>query len=173
MHFFNNYQFEWWEFGAASLVGAQFASEANVYEARPGATCGLPFVGCRDPNPCGDSDFEVSKIAVSNNWATSNRGYISSVGDLLLDDARVEVNEPARVFRPADRYPYTAEAATPALAARIRADRGARGALACTAGSLALATACLLCVHWISDCAARRGSSSSVHSSPPRRARSR
>lgn len=126
VHFFNNYQFEWWEFGAASLVGAQFASEANVYEARPGATCGLPFVGCRDPNPCGDSDFEVSKIAVSNNWSTSNRGYISSVGDLLLDDARVEVNEPARVFRPTDRYPYTAEAASPALAARIRAESGPR-----------------------------------------------
>lgn len=125
-HFFNNYQFEWWEFGAASLVGAQFASEANVYEARPGATCGLPFVGCRDPNPCGDSDFEVSKIAVSNSWATSNRGYVSSVGDLLLDDARVEVNEPARVFRPSDRYAYTAEPATPALAERVRAEAGPR-----------------------------------------------
>lgn len=126
VHYFNNYQFEWWEFGAASLAGAQFASEANVYEARPGATCGLPFVGCQDPNPCGDMDFEVSKIAVSNNWSTSNRGYISSVGDLLLDDARVDVNEPARVFRPADRYPYTAEPATTALAARIRTDAGPR-----------------------------------------------
>jgi pectate lyase len=126
VHFFNNYHFEWFEFGAASLAEAQFYSEANVYEARPGATCGLPFVGCRDPNPCGDSDYPVSKIAVSNDWATSRRGYVASVGDLLLDDARVAVNEPTRVFRPAARYPYTAEPATEALARSVREGAGAR-----------------------------------------------
>lgn len=123
-HFFNNYQFEWWEYGAASLAGAQLLSEGNVYEARPGATCGLPFVGCTDPAPCGDDDYEVSKVATTVDWATDARGFLRSEGDLVLDGAIIATNEPARVLAPS--YPYSAEPATTALAERLRAQTGPR-----------------------------------------------
>jgi pectate lyase len=69
VHYFNNYQFQWYEFGASSIVGAQFASENNVYEARPGDAC---LVACPDPNPCGSSQFLVSKRAVAKDWAGSD-----------------------------------------------------------------------------------------------------
>jgi pectate lyase len=123
-HFFNNYQFEWWEFGAASLAGAQFLSEHNVYQARPGATCGLPFIGCEDPNPCGDSDYVVSKVALSIDWATDNHGYTRSTGDLALAGAELAVHEPTRVFTP--DYAYELEPATEELAERVRAGAGPR-----------------------------------------------
>jgi pectate lyase len=123
-HFFNNYQFEWWEFGAASLAGAEFLSEGNVYQARPGATCGLPFVGCQDPNPCGDSDYQVSKVALSFDWATDNHGFVRSTGDLTLEDATIAVREPASVFTPT--YPYQLEPATTALAAEVKTRAGPR-----------------------------------------------
>ncbi len=123
-HFFNNYQFEWWEFGAASLGGAQFLSEGNIYEARPGSTCGLPFVGCTDPAPCGDDDYEVSKVATSTDWATDSRGYLRSEGDLTIDGAIVTTHEPSRVT--AAGYAYTLETATTALAERLRTGTGPR-----------------------------------------------
>lgn len=123
-HLFNNYQYQWWEFGAASIARAQLLSEGNIYEARPGAICGTFFTPCRDPAPCGDEDWEVSKIAVSNDWAADERGYVRSTGDLLLEDARVAVNEPGRVFTP--DYPYVLEPATRELADRIRAESGPR-----------------------------------------------
>lgn len=123
-HFFNNYQFEWWEFAVASLAGAELLSEGNIYQARPGATCGLPFIGCMDPNPCGDSDYPVSKVAISVDWATSNMGYARSTGDLLLQGAVAATREPTRVFTPT--YPYALEPATTALADFIRADAGPR-----------------------------------------------
>ena len=125
VHYFNNYNYQWWEYGVASVYGAQLLSEANVYEARPGRTCGSIFNGCLDPAPCGDRDYEVSKLAVSNDWAAeSDRGYVRSVGDLLLEDATVAVREPSRVFTP--DYGYTAEPATTELATRIRNDAGPR-----------------------------------------------
>jgi hypothetical protein len=34
--FYNNYQFEWYEYGAGGIDGAQLLSENNIYEARPG-----------------------------------------------------------------------------------------------------------------------------------------
>jgi len=123
-HFFNNFQFEWWEFGAASLAGAQFLSEGNVYQARRGSTCGAPFVGCDDPNPCGDSDYSVSKEATSTSWATDSQGYLRSTGDLALEGAVIATREPTRVFTP--RYAYDLEAATTTLASRIQAEAGPR-----------------------------------------------
>ncbi len=124
VHFFNNYQFEWWEFGAASLAGAQFLSEGNIYEARPGRTCGSIFSGCTDPTPCGDRDYEVSKVATSVDWATDRRGYLRSEGDLALDDAIIVTNEPSRVLTPT--YPHVVEPATVELAARLREQTGPR-----------------------------------------------
>ncbi|HJL19869.1 MAG TPA: polysaccharide lyase family 1 protein [Sandaracinaceae bacterium LLY-WYZ-13_1] len=124
VHYFNNYMFEWWEYGVAVVHGAQFRSENNVYQARPGRTCGSIFSPCRDPAPCGDTDYEVSKIAVSDDWAADTRGYVASSGDLLLEDATVAVHEPDRVFTPS--YAYVLEPATMGLASRIRADAGPR-----------------------------------------------
>lgn len=125
VHYFNNYNYQWWEYGVASVHGAQLLSEANVYEARPGRTCGSIFNGCMDPAPCGDRDYEVSKLAVSNDWAAeSDRGYVRSVDDLLLEEATVAVRDPSRVFTP--DYGYTAEPATPALATRVRNGAGPR-----------------------------------------------
>ncbi len=122
-HYFNNYQFEWYEYGAASVDEGQLASENNIYQARPGAIC-IP--GCPDPNPCGDNDITVSKIAVSNDWSASTLGFVSSTGDLLLEDAVVGVNEPARVFSPAAAYAYAAEPASVELANRTRSLSGPR-----------------------------------------------
>ncbi len=122
-HFFNNYQFHWYEYGAASLGGAQFASENNVYEARPGDFCLPP---CPDPNPCGDNDYVVSKNALVTDWAGDGVGRARSVGDLALQGAVISQNEPGLVFDPASEYPYAAEAATPALAAKVAAESGPR-----------------------------------------------
>jgi pectate lyase len=125
VHYFNNYQYEWWEYGAASVYEAQFLSEHNIYQARPGRTCGSIFSPCTDPAPCGDDDYEVSKLAVSNDWAAEgDPGYVRSTGDLLLQDAVVQVRSPERVFTP--DYPFVAEVADAALAARVRDGAGPR-----------------------------------------------
>ena len=124
-HYYNNYQYEWWEYGAASVFEAQFLSENNIYQARPGRTCGSIFSPCTDPAPCGDDDYEVSKLAVSNDWAAEgNPGYVRSTGDLLLQEAVVQVRSPERVFTP--DYPFVAEVADTALAARVRDGAGPR-----------------------------------------------
>lgn len=122
-HFFNNYQFEWYEFGAASIQGAQFYSEKNVYRARPGSFC--PG-NCPDPNPCGDNDYTVSKEALVSDWATDVKGFIKSVDDKLEEGAKIASSSPEKVFDPAAAYPYTAEPATDALAAAIKAGAGPR-----------------------------------------------
>ncbi len=121
-HFLNNYQFEWYEYGAAGLAGARFLSEANVYQARPGRFC-VPR--CPDPNPCGDDDLRVSKAGLVADWAGNGVGFVRSVGDLALEEAVLQENEPQRVPDVTD-YPYVAEPATPALADRIRAEAGPR-----------------------------------------------
>ena len=124
VHYFNNYMFEWWEYGAAAVMGAQFRSENNVYQARPGQTCGTIFSPCTDPAPCGDDDHEVSKLAVSYDWASDERGLISSDGDVVLEDAVVQVNRASEVFVP--DYSYTLEVAGAALAERVRQGAGPR-----------------------------------------------
>jgi len=124
VHFFNNYQRHWWEYGVAAVWEAQLLSEGNVYEARPGRTCGSIFRPCRDPAPCGDEDYEVSKVAVTNDWAADRRGFVRSAGDLLLNDAVVSVNEPERVFTPG--YGYELEEASMELARRIATGAGPR-----------------------------------------------
>lgn len=123
VHLYNNYQRHWWEFGAASIVNAQMYSEGNIFEARPGTTCGTFFSPCMDPAPCGDDDYNVSKEAISNNWASESApGNVRSVGDLLLNDAMIASR--GTVFTPA--YTYTAETATMALATRIQTEAGPR-----------------------------------------------
>ena len=126
--FFNNYQLHWYEYGAAAIDEAQFLSEANIFEARPGDFC-LP--ACPDPSPHGGGDdFFVSKIAVSHDWAQDRTsGFVRSVGDLLLNGARVETNQAQRVFDRATYYDAQPEPATPELAARIRAEAGPRSGL--------------------------------------------
>lgn len=52
-------------------------------------------------------DFQVLKAAVSIDVDTSGAGFVRSLADLLLNDAEVAVNEPARAaataIRDADR----------------------------------------------------------------------
>lgn len=122
-HLYNNYQYRWYEYGAASLGGAQLASEGNIYEARPGRLC-VPL--CPDPNACGDNDLVVSKAGLIHDWDTNGAGYVRSTGDLALEDAELQENEPSMVFDPAAEYPYVAEPATVALAARIADESGPR-----------------------------------------------
>ena len=122
LHFFNNYHFEWYEYGAGSLGGAQMLSERNVYRARPGAFC----LDCPDPNPCGGNDVVVSKEAVVNEWASNGKGMVRSVGDLALEGAKIAVSSPEKVFDPAGLYEYTAEPAGDALVAAIVAGAGPR-----------------------------------------------
>ena len=122
LHFFNNYQFEWYEYGAGSLGGAQMLSEANVYQARPGAIC----LDCPDPNPCGGNDLVVSKEGVVNDWADNGTGFVRSVGDLKLEDAKIAVASPEKVFTAADHYAYQADTADAALKTKIAAEAGPR-----------------------------------------------
>jgi pectate lyase len=122
--FFNNYHYQWYEYGAGSVNSAQFLSENNIYEAREGEFCIVP---CPDPAPHGGgNDFIVSKRALVHDWATDEHGFIRSSGELLLNGAQVEPNAPERVFARADFYPAVVEPATPELAARIRAEAGPR-----------------------------------------------
>jgi pectate lyase len=130
-HYFNNYQYQWYEYGAGSLGGAQFLSEANVYEARPGDNCPPIWApSCPDPNPCGDSDFAVSKAALVTDWDTNGTGYTKSVGDLLLNGAVLSLVPPpgGAFFDPKQDYSYTPDVAAPALAAQIKAQAGPRKA---------------------------------------------
>ena len=123
-HYFNNYQFEWYEYGAASLGGAQFFSEKNVYQAREGAYC-LP-TPCPDPNPCGDNDTAVSKDALVHDWGSNGLGYVRSVGDRPLFAANIQENDPSKVFEPSTQYAYVAEDPTDALMVRIATESGPR-----------------------------------------------
>lgn len=126
MHYVNNYQFEWFEYGAGCLGGAECVSENNIFQARSGCTY------CQDPNPCGDAEwFPDFSQAFVNEWAGNGIGYIRSSGDLLLGGATIAVNEPARVFDPAASYAFVAEPASQQLADRIRAEAGPRTTLAC------------------------------------------
>ena len=126
LHYYNNYQFEWYEYGAGGMRGAEFLSEHNVYEARAGDWC---FVRsqCADPNPCGDFDVRVSKLALINDWDSNGPGYTKSVGDLALNDADIQEHDPGRVrFNPGAIYPYGLEPADQTLVRRLRAGAGPR-----------------------------------------------
>ncbi|MDP1915262.1 MAG: polysaccharide lyase family 1 protein [Myxococcales bacterium] len=125
-HFFNNYQYQWFEYGAAAVQGAELYSEGNVYEALPGTTCVL---NCpRNPNPCGDDvNLQIPKLAVSVDWAAGGSlGLAKSVNDLVLEGAQITERLPTQVFSPATFYSYTAEPANAALVARLRAGTGPR-----------------------------------------------
>jgi pectate lyase len=124
VHLYNNYNFHWWEFAAASVVEAQLFSENNIYEARPGLTCGSLISPCQDPAPCGDDDYWVSKVAISNDWAADQRGKVRSSGDLLLNDATIATRNAGGVFTPS--YDYSADPAGPALADLVRNSAGPR-----------------------------------------------
>lgn len=122
--YFNNYQYQWYEYGAGSFSGAQLLSQNNVYEARPGAFC-LP--ACPDPNPGSDAnDFFVSKNALIVDWANMGLGYTKSVGDVALEGAVIVQNEPLKVFDRATYYSATPEPAGPQLVAKIKAGAGPR-----------------------------------------------
>ncbi|MDP7040983.1 MAG: hypothetical protein QGI45_17635 [Myxococcota bacterium] len=121
-HYVNNYQYQWYEYGAGSLADAQFYSENNIYEARPGTFC--PG-NCPDPNPCGDNDWLVSKKGLVIDWE-GEPGNAISVGDLALEDAQLEQRNPESVFLPADEYSYALETASVELATRIKENAGPR-----------------------------------------------
>ena len=115
--YFNNYQREWYEVGAASLSNGQFLSENNIYEARPGTVC---ITRCPDPNPGSDAnDFVVSKRAVVNDWANVGLGNIRSVGDIVEQGAQITTHNPQQVFQRSTHYQATPEPASAALKQRI------------------------------------------------------
>ncbi len=104
MDYFNNYQKQWYEYGAASYASAQFLSESNIYEARPGS-----FSFESDPNPGGDRDLVVSKHGLINDWANRPFGFIKSVNDSALNGAELTEHEPRRVFDRATYYQATVQ----------------------------------------------------------------
>jgi pectate lyase len=121
--YFNNWQNQFYEFGASSNSGAQFLSENNIYEARPGSYC---ITGCADPNsPTGDSDYLVSKDALVSGWA-GEPGYIRSVGDVAQNGAKLTSSEPSKVFSRASYYVAKPEPAGEELKARLKAFTGPR-----------------------------------------------
>lgn len=120
--FFNNYHYQWYEYGAASQKQAQFLSENNFYEARPGQFC----ASCPDPNnPAGDSDYEVSKVGLTSSW-DSEPGYIRSVGDVALQGAVLQQNQPQMVFQRAAHYPAVVDPANSALKQTLMTKTGPR-----------------------------------------------
>jgi pectate lyase len=121
--YFNNYQDEWYEFGATSQEDAQFLSEANIYKARPGQFC-IP--ACPDPAPHGGgNDFLVSKQAVVSGW-DNDKGRIRSVADKLENEAVVEEYNPTTVFQRATYYAATPEPADEALRTKLTTETGPR-----------------------------------------------
>jgi pectate lyase len=117
--YYNNYQDRWYEYGAGSHEGAQFLSEANVYQARRGW---LDFSG--DPNPGGDHDWIVSKKAIVNDWAGRRQGAVRSVNDLARNGAEIVTHRASTVFqRP---YRVQVERAGDALVQRIVNGAGPR-----------------------------------------------
>ncbi len=122
--YYNNYNYHWYEFAAASRHGAQLLSENNIYEARTGTVCLWP---CPDPNsPTHDSDFWVSKKALVNDWDTTETGNIRSTGDWLENGAKVDELHPDQVFRRKDFYSAQPETADSGLKSRIVAATGPR-----------------------------------------------
>lgn len=123
--FFNNYQYHWYEYGAACIDEGRFLSEANIYEAREGSFCVIP---CPDPSPHGGgNDFVVSKKALSTDWAMDQtEGFTRSVGDWLLNGAQVDVNQADEVFERSDFYAATVVPANDVLRQAIVAGAGPR-----------------------------------------------
>jgi pectate lyase len=120
--YFNNYQYQWYEYGAAGQKEARFLSENNVYEARPGQFC----LSCPDPNsPTGDSDYQVSKVALTPQWDT-DPGFVKSVGDVAREGAELTERSPEMVFDRADHYDATPDPADQALVDRLIAETGPR-----------------------------------------------
>jgi pectate lyase len=126
-HFVNNYVEEWWQSGVASYDGAQFFSEANIYQAADDCF-GIPGVmPCVDENPCAvNNDWYVDRGLAVTTTGTSDEGWVKSTADLLINGARIEVNRPSAVFDPAESYTFTAEVATESLAVAIATEVGPR-----------------------------------------------
>lgn len=120
--FFNNYHYRFYEYGAASQKEAQFLSQNNVYEARPGQYC----FQCPDPNsPTGDADYEVSKVALTPEW-DSEPGYVKSIGDVAREGAVLTEREPQLVFDRATYYTATIDPANDALISTLETKTGPR-----------------------------------------------
>jgi hypothetical protein len=128
LHYFNNFQDRWYEYGAGSLGGAQLYSEANVYRARESCSLADYAAGaCEDPNPCGDNQpWDGRTSALVTDWAENGPGLSKSVGDLAENGAVIAENQPAQVFDPAAFYAWQAEPATPGLATRVAEGSGPR-----------------------------------------------
>ncbi len=126
-HFVNNYLDEWWQSGVASYDGAQVYSEANIYRAADDCI-GIPgVVPCVDENPCAvNNDWFVDRGLAVTTTGTSAEGWVKSTADLLINGARIEVNNPSAVFEPSESYTFATEAATESLAATIEAEAGPR-----------------------------------------------
>lgn len=103
VHAYNNYYEAWGSYGAAASMLGELASEANVYQAGWDRDAIITRSG-RDPAA----------------------GYARSVGDLLLDGARVHEREPARVFDPQRFYDVAVEPADEGLLRRVSRGAGWR-----------------------------------------------
>ncbi len=122
LHYYTNFQFEWFEYGACCFGNGQMQSENNVCQARN--ACPLQ---CQDPSPCGDDEFLPNFTrALVDNWDTNGFGNIRSVGDSARNGAIISVRNPGGVFDPRMQYGYTPEPADDSLITRVRAGAGPR-----------------------------------------------
>ena len=125
IHYFNNFVYRWYDHGTSCLDGAQCLYQGNVFE--PRAACSLVQIysgQCADPAPCGDTDGGTPLDAVVTDDG-NGPGFTRDDGNLLIGGARITLNDAAAVFT-SPGYPATVEAATPALAARVRTHVGPR-----------------------------------------------
>lgn len=113
VHVYNNYYLGWRLYGVRSERVGQMFVQNNVFAAGANTRASLVTPhgkGCNDTGTrCDDRP-----------------GYLKAVGNLLLNHAVLKDSEPQNVFDPAKSYRFTAEPATPALAARIQAGVGPR-----------------------------------------------
>lgn len=126
LHFYNNYNHHWYDNGVISLDNAQVYSESNIYRARQCVMCPP------DSTMCSQSQSSTpSTYAIRAHLNGSISGQVKSVGDFLLDGAKVEEANSSSVFDPRTHYTYNAQQATETLASYIQNTSGPRGKTIC------------------------------------------
>jgi len=116
VHAYDNYLLAWEIHGMSSVRTGQLLAESNVFEARTRLAATV---------------FTVTADGTRRDGAAKDErsGYLKATGNLALNNAKVNENEPGRVFRASDYYPDTVErpASAAAWAALMRSVRYSAG----------------------------------------------
>lgn len=103
VHSYNNYFYDWDDFGSGASEEGEIFSEQNVYEA--------------------ESDIDATVTQVADD---ANPGRLASEGDVAINGAVLTERDADLVFDPSDFYQYSPEAAGRELVAIIQSEAGTR-----------------------------------------------